>query len=173
MFNESFESAFADWKSRAESINQQLQPVVKAKVDTSAPDWLQQLENSPHPADESGLRQEIQSLFNEIIAKFQACDVDQRQQIIDLMDQNDCLMYSAVIDGNIDTTEGFRRKMVLVVLEDQGKDPRDTVLTLAQLRKEAEKNSIDADAIFREMAAIASKRDKYGWGSTSDLLLKH
>ena len=173
MSDATFESIFAGWKQRAESFDQRLHPIVHAEIDINAPDWQEQLANAPHPADASGLRREITSLFNEIVNRFESFDAEERQQIIDLMDQNDSLMYSAVIDAGYETPEGFRKNMILVVIEDQGKDTRDAIVRLAHCRSDAEKRGIDVNSIFREMAAIANTRDKYGWGTTRDLFLNH
>jgi len=168
-----FESVFVDWKRRAESLNQQLHPIVSAEIDIMAPDWEEQVANAPHPADASGLRNEIESLFNEIVDRFPSYDADQRHQIIDLMDQNDSLMHSAVLDADYDSPGGFRKIMIVFVIEDQGKDTRDAIVALAHYRRDAEERGIDVDSIFKEMAAIASTRDKYGWGTTQKLFLNH
>jgi hypothetical protein len=168
-----FESVFVDWSQRSELLDKQLHPIVHAEVDISASDWLKQLENSPHPADALGLRNEITSLFNQIVASFESLNAKQRQRVIDLMDEKGSLIYSAVLDVDRSTTEGFRKHMILFVIEDQGKDTRDAIVTLDHYRKDAEKHGIDVDSIFQEMAKIASTRDKYGWGTTRSLLLKH
>ncbi len=166
-----FESVFAVWKRLAESLNQQLRPIVHAEVDINAPDWQERLATDPHPADACGRRREITALFNEIVNDFESFNAEQRQQVVDLMDQNDSLMYSAVIDADINTPEGFRKHMILEVLRDQGKDPRDAIVALTDYRKQAERRGIDVDSIFEEMARIASTRDKYGWGTTRDLFM--
>jgi hypothetical protein len=173
MLEDTFEAVFADWKRRAETLDRQLHSIVHEEVDINSPDWEEQLANAPHPANAAGLRNEICALFNEIIDCFESLDVDQRQQIIDLMETNDSLMYSAVIDADYNTPDGFRKHMMLMVIEDQGKDTRDAIVGLAHHRKAAEERGINVDAIFKEMAALASARDKFGWGTTRDLFLKH
>ena len=168
-----FQTQFVDWKRRTESLNHKLHPIVHAEIDINAPDWEEQLANRPHPADESGLRKEIEGLFNEIVDRFEWFDAEQRQAVIDLMGTNDSLMYSAVIDADFDTQEGFRKNMLLVVIEDQGKDTRDAIVALAHYRERGEELGFDVDSIFMQMAQIASDRDKYGWRSTRDLFLNH
>ena len=171
MVDDTFKTQFADWKRRAKSLDMKLHPIVHREIDINAPDWKEQLANSPHPADESGLRREIESLFNEIVDRFKTLDAGQRQKIIDLLEKNHSLMYSAVIDADIETQEGFRRNLILFVIEDQGKDTRDAIVALAHHRECGEQLGFDVDSIFEEVAQLASDRDKYGWGSTRDLLL--
>jgi hypothetical protein len=171
MVDNSFKSQFSDWKLQIESLDERLHSIVHAEIDINAPDWEEQLSNSPHPADESGLRTEIETLFNDIIGHFESFTPEHRQAIIDLMDENDSLMYSAVIDADFDTPDGFWKIMILFVIEDQGKDTRDAIVTLGHYRKHAQQLGLDTDRIFNQLAVLASNRDKYGWGSTRDLLL--
>jgi hypothetical protein len=79
-------------------------------------------------------------------------------------------MYSAVIDADLETLEGFRRHMILFVIADQGKDTRDAIVTLGEYRELGHKHGYDVDAIFKQLATVASDHDKYGWGSSRDLL---
>ena len=111
-----FESVFADWEQRAGALSRVLHPIVHAKVDINSDSWLEDLKNAPHPADKAGQRPEIEALFREIIDRFESCNAAQRQQLVELMEQNDALMYSAVIDSSPDTENGFRDRMLLVVL---------------------------------------------------------
>ena len=167
-----FQDQFTDWKKRVETLDQKLQPIANREVDINAPDWAEKLDNEPHPADESDLRQVICVLFNEIIDQYELLNTTQRQMIIDLLDKNDSLMWSAVIDYDLETEEGFRRNMLLFVLADQGKDSRDAIVALSHYRNQGEKRGYDVDGIFKQMAQLASDNDKYGWGSTRELLKK-
>lgn len=173
MINDTFETVFADWKQRADFLNQKLMPVVNADVDVSAPDWLENLASLPHPADVSGLRNEIGTLFSEIIDQFEFYGPRQRQQIVDFLYQKEALMYAAVIDADRNTPNGFRQYMILFVIGDQGKDTRDAMLALDAYYEDAERLGVNARAIFKEMALISSTNDKFGWGSTRDLFLKY
>jgi hypothetical protein len=167
---EAFQKTCAAWKTQADSLDSKLRPIVQQEVDINAPDWQEQLANMPHPADESGLHEEIASLFDEIVDQFETLDVEQRQAIINLMEKNESLMYSAVIEADLETLEGFRRNMILFVIADQGKDTRDAIVALGQYRELGQKHGYDVDAIFKKLASVASDHDKYGWGSTRDLL---
>ena len=169
----SFKFVFADWQQRANFLNQKLMPIVNVEADINAPDWLEKLTRRPYPADSSGLRLQIETLFGEIIKQFEFFNSDQRQQIVDFMYQKDALMYAAVIDADRNTPNGFRQYMILFVIDDQGKDTRDAMLALGRYHADAEKLGIDVGTVFKEMAAISSINDKFGWGSTRDLFLKY
>ncbi|MCF6221860.1 MAG: hypothetical protein L3J65_12180 [Robiginitomaculum sp.] len=171
--NNAFERAFEDWERRAVSLNQKLMPFVNANIDITTDDWLEKLTRRPHPADMSGLRLPIETLFGEIVKQFEFYNSEQRQQIIDLMYQNDALMYAASIVADRNTSGGFRKYMILFVIADQGKDTRDAMLALESYHVDAEVLGFDVSAIFKEMTEIASRQDKFGWGSTRDLFLKY
>ena len=170
MDEDAFHNKYAAWKKQAKSLDSKLRPIVQKDVDINAPAWKDQLANMPHPADESCLRDVITSLFDEIVDHFESLDVPQRQAVIDLMEKNESLIYSAVITDNIETVGGFRRNMILFVIADQGKDTRDAIVALEHYRELGQKRGYDVDAIYEKLASIASDHDKYGWGSTRELL---
>lgn len=173
MTDETFQDAIDNWKQRATLIDEKLAPIVNVGIDINDPDWEAQILNRPHPADVAGLRRPIGVLFHEIIEQFEFFSTDQRYQIIDLMYQHEALMYSAIIDSDRDTPEGFRKHMIFFVIQDQGKDTRDAILALGAYHADASAQGIDVASIFQDMAAIASRRDKFGWGTTRDLFLNY
>ncbi|MEP3890393.1 MAG: hypothetical protein ABJN69_07985 [Hellea sp.] len=173
MTHKSFQSAFEDWERRAAFLNQQLAPIINVEIDMNAPDWEEQIFNRPHPVDEAGLRGAVETLFKEIVDQFEFYTPDQRQHIIDLMYKNDALIYSAVLKADPNTPDGLRKHMILFVIDDQGKDTRDALLALSAYHASGTAKGIDVISIFQEMADIASRRDKFGWGTTRDLFLKY
>lgn len=160
------------WTRRARALDQKLKPIVSAPVDINAPDWEAQLAAAPHPVDEAGVRGEVERFFDEVVSAYGSISADERQQLNQLMAGYGSLMYSAVLPDDPDPLDRFRRKLILMVIDDQGQDPRDAIVALGQYRKDGEKLGIDVDAVFREMAALASTVDKYGWGSTQALFTR-
>ena len=173
MKHDNFEADYTNWSQQAELLNQKLSPFANAPFDMDAPNWQEKLAHLSHPADTAGLRAEIETLFGDIVDRFEGYDEVQRQHIIDMLANYDALLWSAVIDADINTQDGFRKHMILFVLHDQGKDTRDAMLALETYFAEAEKMKIDARSIFKEMALLYSTNDKFGWGSTRDLFLRY
>jgi hypothetical protein len=167
-----FEGLFQDWKKRAEALDRKIRPLAAQEVDMSDPDWEQKLRTAEQPADELGLRTEIESLFDEIIERLELLDGNQRQLVFNFLNGCSSLMWSAVISGNLQTRDGFRKHMLLFVIKDQGKDTRDAILELSHYREVGKALGIDVDAVFKELAPLASDLNKYGMGSTRDLLLR-
>jgi hypothetical protein len=58
-------------------------------------------------------------------------------------------------------------------MKDQGRDSRDALLTLQEICHEAVAAGADTAPVLREVAELSSSANKYGMGSTRDMLLKH
>jgi hypothetical protein len=58
-------------------------------------------------------------------------------------------------------------------MKDQGRDSRDALLALRHLYSEAAGAGIDPALLLREVAGLSSTVNKYGMGSTCDMLLKY
>ena len=173
MKHDNFKADYTNWSRQAELLNQKLSPYANAPFDMDTPDWQEKLAHLPHPADVAGLRAEIETLFGAIIDRFEGYDEVQRQHIINMLAKFDALLWSAIIDADINTPDGFRKHMILFILHDQGKDTRDAILQLEAYHTDAKRQGIDVNSVFRDMADIASTNDKFGWGSTRDLFLKY
>ena len=166
-----FQEFFEALKQQAELLDKQLRLITKAKIDVNESDWLEKLAQAPHPADQAGLRDPIRSFFNDLIARFETLETSQRQLVIDFMDQCDSLMHSRIIAEQPNTPDGFRKHMILFAIEDQGKDTRDAILSMEEYRSLANMVDFDIETIINDVAELASRQDKYGWGSTHDLML--
>lgn len=171
--SEFFTPLFAGWEQRASALNTLLRPIVNKPFDVNTTDWEEQLERRQHPADAAGLRNEIETLFEEIIDHFEGLSPHQRRQIEELMYENKALIYAATIKADPSTHDGFRRAMILFVIKDQGEDTRDAILELSAYHAKAEEQGINVRTIFKDMADIASTRNKFGWGTTRNLFLKY
>jgi hypothetical protein len=66
----------------------------------------------------------------------------------------------------------FRTQLLHFSARDQGADTRDELLELNGLCAEAREAGVDLGPVLREVAALSSPVDKYGMGSTRDILLR-
>jgi hypothetical protein len=66
----------------------------------------------------------------------------------------------------------LRQHLILFSMKDQGRDSRDALLTLQEIVREADTAGVDKAAALREVAAMSSSTNRYGMGSTRDMLLK-
>ena len=65
------------------------------------------------------------------------------------------------------------RDAVAEFARDQGADTRDEIVGLSLLCRRARELGIDTIPIFVEVAAMSSDVNRYGMGSTRDILLRH
>lgn len=145
-----FDDRFRDWQRRAEDLDRKIRQRAPGKY-----------------------RGEILPLLVEIIERFETLNDLQRQLIINCLNNNfDALMETVAFSGTPQTEDGFRKRMLLFVIRDQGRDPRDAILGLAHQREVGERLGLDVDRIFKELAPLASDFSKWGWSSTRRLLLR-
>jgi hypothetical protein len=68
--------------------------------------------------------------------------------------------------------EHLRRHLLLFSMKDQGRDSRDALLDLQDLCREARSAGVNLTPVLREVAELPSDKNKYGMGSTEDMLLR-
>ena len=172
---ESFEAKWLRWVEEITALEQVLKPIAnrEAPPGTDIIEFMIQCRNSPHPADETGTRERITALFNELVDTFPALSYDERMKLIDLLNENHSLMWSAIIDAVPTTEAGFRRRMILFILEDQGRDFRDAIVELTELSETGREAGLDVFRIRQELGQLASDRNKFGtYGeSTRELIM--
>jgi len=61
--------------------------------------------------------------------------------------------------------------LILFSINDQGRDSRDALLTLQEICQNARTAGLEIAPVLREIAAMSSDADKYGMGSTRQMLL--
>ena len=167
-----FKQQLAKWRRECRRLEEVLGPFVHTAIDIEDPGWQAEVAARPHPADESGTRTEIVALFDAIVDRFPTLAAVQRSALIDLMRDHPALIYLALLTQVPDAAQAFFRSLVLFVIEDQGADTRDAILTLDALRRHGRNAGLDVDPLVRRAADLASRHDRYGWGSTRDLLLR-
>ena len=79
---------------------------------------------------------------------------------------------AAALSTQPTNVEGLRQHLILFSMKDQGRDSRDGLLTLQEIVREADTAGVDKAAVLREVAAMSSSTNRYGMGSTRDMLLK-
>ena len=69
------------------------------------------------------------------------------------------------------TVENCRLQVLYLSARDGGEDMRDEIVSLDDLCSKAGNAGIEIAPILREVAEISSDEDRYGLGSTKDVLL--
>ena len=161
----------ADWNETLSILDAYLRPIAQRPVDIRDPEWLSKLSGNPHPLDEAGVRSETESLLAEVLEYYLKRDDATRQAIRELFAKNRSFSWAATLPFPPTTPENFRSHLILLAINDQGLDSRDTILLLQDLCERASSADVDTEPVLREVAPLCSDEDKYGMGSTRSLLL--
>ena len=161
-----------DWNETVSILEAYLRPIAQRPVDISEPNWFTKLHGAPHPLDEAGVRSETESLLTEMIEHYLRRDDATRQAIRELFAKNRSFAWAATLPFPPTTPERFRSHLILLSINDQGLDPRDLILSLQSICREASSAGVATAPVLRAVAALSSDKDRYGMGSTRSLLLK-
>jgi hypothetical protein len=165
-------SALQDWELRIMEFEERLRSIAKRTADVTDPRWFERMQAAGHPLDEAGIRRDVEKLLNELIAGYAERDDETRIVLRRLFVQYPSFAWAAMLAEPKTTTNGLRQHLILFSMQDQGRDSRDALLELQALISEAARAGVPTVSLIREVAAISSSIDKYGMGSTRDMLLR-
>lgn len=137
--------------------------VVNRPLDITGPDWL---EPPSDPLGKAGIRTEAENALRAIIDVYASGDHTTRETVRGVFSRYQYFRWAAHIETE-PTVDGFRFRLLHFSAVDQG----DEVLNLRQICLAAEQAGVDIRPLLREVAELSSDVDKYGMGSTRDLLL--
>lgn len=151
-------------------IDEILRPIATRPVDMRNPNWMTLLSQRLHPLDEAGVRSATERLLESLVEEYLDSDDDTRRAIRGLFTSYKHFAWAATVRVPETTDEGFRRQFVLFSMRDQGLDSRDALLALQELCKRARAAGVGTAAILQEVAQISNDENKYGMGSTKNML---
>jgi len=161
-----------DFELRIMDLEQRLSPIANRPVDITKPGWGLRLRQSPHPLDEAGVRRDAEILLEELISLYPGSAEESRQAVRKLFEKYHSFAWAASLSFEPTSEESFRRHLILFSIQDQGRDSRDALLSLQHLCREARSAGVNSPPVLREVAELSSDLNKYGMGSTKEMLLK-
>ena len=164
--------AIADWAARVAALEQCLRPIADRPVDVTDPHWVARARSLDPPLDRAGVRAEVEQLLTELVGGYVNGDDATRSALRRLFHDHTAFSWATGWAEQQPGAEGIRRRLVLFSLRDQEQDSRDALLTLQAICDEAAASTVDLDALLREAAELSSTVDRYGMGSTRELLLR-
>ena len=165
-----FKIKFVEWSNAIQEFNAKLQPIATRKIDINDPQWQEKLKTSPHPLVQAHIDSETWALLESILSHYNSCNEQQRQSMRELFSQHQFFSWAATIPSSPYSAEIFRKQLLLFPIKDQGYDTRDAIVALDMLTQKAREHGIDPYPIFQEVTELSSAENKYGMGSTKDLL---
>ena len=165
-------SALEDWELRIRDLEQRLRPIAERPVDVTRPGWLERLQASGSPLDEAGAGETTERLLSEIIVAYSQGAEDFRAAVRRLFDVYRSFAWAAILSVPRTSVRGLRQHLILFSIKDQGRDGRDALLTLWEICCDALAASVEIESVLREVAAMSSDADRFGMGSTRQMLLR-
>ena len=162
-----------DCELRIANLDRLLQPIANRPVDITRPGWIEHLQAGPRPLDEAGASDTTETLLAEIITAYAQGTTATRADIRRLFQTYRSFAWAATLSVPRTTPDGLRQHLLLFSIIDQGRDSRDALLTLQDICRVAKGAGLELAPILREVAAMSSNENKYGMGSTNQMLLQH
>ncbi|MFJ7218780.1 hypothetical protein [Amycolatopsis sp. NPDC098790] len=141
-----------------------LRPIAQRPVDLSDPGWQEKL-RAAEPLDEAGIRAETEEALRALLDRYEHGDAEARAAVRALFDRYPSFTWAAHLPG-----ADFRTRLLHLSARDHGRDTRDEIMALRDIRAEAEAAGVDLRPVLREVAGLSSTVDKYGMGSMRDIL---
>ena len=133
-----------------------------------------QLAFGQKPAEKlySILGRDAEILLGELINHYCTNGEHTREAIRKLFKEYQAFAWAVSLSFDPKTEESFRQHLLLFSMKDQGMDSRDALLLLQHLCGRAVAAGVNTGPILKEIADLSSDKNKYGMGSTKDMLLK-
>ena len=161
-----------DFELKMMEVEERLRPIANRPVDITRPGWGTRLAEAMDPLDEAGVRHQTDLLLWQLIQFYQKSDHAERNEVRNLFKKFHAFTWAAHLSFGATTEEKFRQHVLLFSMKDQGRDSRDALLWLQHLCREAKSAGVNCESMIKEVAELSSDQNKYGMGSTKQMLLK-
>lgn len=162
----------SDFEQEAIALDERLSPMAKRPVDIMRPGWEERLGVGLSPLDEADVRVETERLLAEMIAAYTQGSEEMRAALRRILADHRSFAWATGWANSQPGVEGFRQRLVLFSMHDQGDDGRDALLAVQGICREATASGLDTAPVLREIAALSSGANRFGMESTCDMLLK-
>jgi len=154
-------------------IDERLQPIAQRPVDVTRPGWLDRLRAGAPPLEEAGVRERSEGLLSELIVAYAQSTEEMRAAIRRLFRDYRSFAWAAALSAPRTTAQSVRQHLILFSMKDHGRDSRDALLTLGEICRDGRAAGLEMAPILREVAAMSSDENRFGMGSTRQMLLRH
>jgi hypothetical protein len=172
-YNGTARRTLKNWKVQIMELEKRLRPIAQRPVDVTRSGWVERLQAGAPPLDEAGVRNLMERLLEEMVLAYAQGTDETRTAIRRLFTEYHSFAWAAALSTSRTSVAGLRQHLILFSMQDQGRDSRDALLTLQEICRAASSAGVDTTPVLREVADLSSSANKYGMGSTRDMLLKH
>ncbi|MFD9701449.1 hypothetical protein [Lentzea sp. NPDC059081] len=160
-----------DVERRVAELDEILRPIAQRPVDLNDPNWAADLATRMPPAQEAGVDAEAGAALADLLDHYERGDEPARAAVRAIFDRYPSFRWAATLPFDETEPQSYRLRLVKVSAIDQGTDTRDVLLGLWDLADRARAAGIDIVPTLVEVAEMSSDVDRYGMGSTRQILL--
>lgn len=157
------------WKEQIARIDAALRPIVSRRA-TLGNLLSFMWPGASNPFEEAQVNAQAEQLTSELIEYYATGDAEMRLAIRHLLDEYRSFSWAVTLPYQPVTDESFRAHLILFSMKDQEQDTRDAIVSLQTICEKARSAGVMIDPIIAEIAELSSDVDKYGMGSTRNLL---
>lgn len=153
------------WQEELQIFDSRVKPVINAPYTGDSSSFYQEL----HAL---GLKSRADAIVQQIVDEFPKLTAENRRKVSELVNRYSGINWLTDLMRKVESIEAFRLSLTWFVIMDQGKDTRDAILELESYISKGKTFGYPVKALLQEISRMASEQDRYGWGSTRDLILK-
>ena len=169
--NKEWASLLENLELQMMELDERLRPIAQRRVDVTQPGWWERLQAGGAPLDQAGVRAAAERLVQAFLGAYVQGTDERRAAIRRMFAEYRSFAWAATLPVPRTTAQGLRQHLILFSMQDQGQDSRDALLTLQEICREASAAGLDTAPVLLEVAELSSSINKYGMGSTRDMLL--
>lgn len=165
MMSSSFDQ-YSHWKTELQALDSMIRPILDTPYTGESDSFYKELQVLD-------LKDLANAIVNQLIDQFPKLNARERLSLSELVDQYNGVTWLTDITTKVETIEAFKANLIWFVIRDQEKDTRDAILSLRSLIEKGRALDYPVKALLQEVSELASQEDKYGWGSTRNLILNN
>lgn len=148
-----------------------IEPIATKPVDLTDSDWMRKIQEGSRPLDKTGIRAEAETALRNVLSLYEEGNEDVRAALRALLERCHSFCWATTLRFE-STPRGFRQRLLEMSVVDQGRDIRNMMVNLNGLCRQARDAGVDIRPLLLDVAELSSDVDKYGMGSTRDILLR-
>jgi len=149
-----------------------LAEIAHRPVDVHDPDRAEKLRRGPAPVAEAGVEAEAAAALAALLDAYETGGPPAREEVRGIFRAYPSFRWAAHLPAEWESVAEFRRHLIHVSAMDQGADPRDELMRIWWLCNRARGWGIDVEPVLREVAALSSDVDRFGFGSMRLLIMR-
>lgn len=158
---------YPKWEAEIKRLDKLVAPIANGPVD------LETLDVSFSKREKSTLRdvaESAQAILGELLDEYLGGDDKVRDGLRELFWRYENFAWAVNYKMQDNSSAEAKRYLAFLSMDDQGRDSRDFMMTCTAIFDNFEEIGVSYKAELKEVVSVSSTRNKYGMGSTAEIL---